>query len=301
MSFCINPSCPRPQNPDCNLFCFSCGSELLLQDRYRVVKQIGRVGFEHTYEVDDTGIAKVLKVLAPVGRLNTYLLNIVISLFKQEEWILKQLNHPGIPKVDKNAYFTYFIRNTQEPLHCLIIEKIVGINLIEWLQKVGRLTNEKLAIEWLTQLTNILDEIHKKKIVHRDIKPSHIILQPNARLGLIDFSVAKEITLSYLADIEEDTPTEGFGTIGYCPPEQFQGYSVLQSDFFALGRTFVHLLTGKSPREFEIYNSINIEWRSFAPNISPMLADLLDYLMAPSPSERPTNTKEILQKLADIQ
>lgn len=297
---CINPNCPKPQNSNANIFCTACGSELLLQGRYQVVRLIETVGFERTYDVDDAGVTKVLKVLNP-GVNNAYYINIIVSLLKREQSVLQQLNYPGIPKVDKNAYFIYFPRNTQEPLHCLITEKIVGVTLNEWLQQAGRLTDEKLAIEWLINLVNILDELHQKKFVHRDIKPSNIILQPNGSLGLIDFSVVQEITPSYLADIEKNEPTEAIGTFGYTPPEQFQGYSVFQSDFFALGRTFVELLTGTYIRELEVDNSNNIEWRPFATNISPMLADLLDYLMMPSPNERPTDAKEILQRLSDIQ
>ncbi|NES82535.1 MAG: serine/threonine protein kinase, partial [Moorea sp. SIO2B7] len=64
MSLCINPNCQHPNNPDSNLFCVSCGSELLLDGQYRVLKQLGGGGFGVTYEsIDDQGVNKVLKVL----------------------------------------------------------------------------------------------------------------------------------------------------------------------------------------------------------------------------------------------
>ena len=92
MSYCINPTCSQPNNQDNQIFCQTCGSELLLSGQYRVVKKLGGGGFGITYEVDKKGTAFVLKVLsvnAPVAK----------RLFKKEAEVLKQLNHPGIPKV----------------------------------------------------------------------------------------------------------------------------------------------------------------------------------------------------------
>ncbi|NES85307.1 MAG: serine/threonine protein kinase, partial [Moorea sp. SIO2B7] len=92
-------------------------------------------------------------------------------------------------------------------------------------------------------------------------------------------------------------------TPGYAPPEQEKGYAVQQSDFFALGRTFVYLLTGKEPNNPTIYDYYNNEfrWRSYAPNIAPNLADFLDQLMADKAKHRPANTKLILQDLRKIE
>ncbi|WP_392531252.1 hypothetical protein [Nostoc sp. C117] len=80
-------------------------------------------------------------------------------------------------------------------------------------------------------------------------------------------------------------------------------YAVPQSDFFALGRTFVYLLTGKQPLDSAIYDTQNDElvWHSHAPHISPLLADLLDEMMAHKPKQRPANTQVILQRLAEIE
>jgi hypothetical protein len=74
-----------------------------------------------------------------------------------------------------------------------------------------------------------------------------------------------------------------------------------QSDFFALGRTFVALLTGKEP--LDLYDSFNCEvrWRVHAPAISPLLANLIDEMMAHKPAQRPANTRAILQKLSEIE
>jgi serine/threonine protein kinase len=75
-----------------------------------------------------------------------------------------------------------------------------------------------------------------------------------------------------------------------------------QSDFFALGRTFVYLLTAKEPTEAAIYDAFNDElnWRQYTSGISQELADLIDKMMARLPRERPANAEVILQRLQQI-
>ncbi|BDI17212.1 hypothetical protein ANSO36C_30140 [Nostoc cf. commune SO-36] len=61
MTYCINPYCPKPVDPvnANNLICRNCGSEILLQGRYRVIKQLGQGGFGNTFQVDECGKTKV--------------------------------------------------------------------------------------------------------------------------------------------------------------------------------------------------------------------------------------------------
>ncbi|NES81964.1 MAG: serine/threonine protein kinase, partial [Moorea sp. SIO2B7] len=232
MSLCINPSCPKPQNPDHNLFCQACGSELLLAGRYRVINVLSdKGGFSNTYEVIHNDIIKVLKVLTNNNPK-------AVELFQHEAQVLSQLNHPGIPKGD--GHFIYFPRNSQTPLHCLVMEKIEGMDLEEYQkQRKNRPIDQQLAIEWLKQLAEILHEVHTHQFFHRDIKPSNIIFRSNSQLALIDFGAVRQVTETLIAGGQNTS----IYTPGYAPPEQEKGYAVQQSDFFALGRTFVYLLT----------------------------------------------------------
>lgn len=291
MSLCINPNCQKPSNADSNLYCQGCGSELVLMGRYRVIRLLSaKGGFGNTYEVLDKNVPKVLKVL-----INDH--PQAVRLFQQEATVLKQLNHPGIPKGEGD--FTYFPRNSQTPLHCLVMEKIEGIDLEEYIKNDNfKPIEQKLAIEWLFQLTHILGEVHRKNFFHRDIKPSNIILKPSGQLVLIDFGAARRVTETILAGKQN---TQIY-TSGYAPPEQEKGYALQQSDFFALGRTFVYLLTGKDPSDRAIYDYYNneLKWRKYAPHISHQLADFIDELMAEKANQRPANTAIILKRLDAI-
>ncbi len=293
MSLCINPRCPNPQNRDTQLFCQSCSSELLLEGRYRVSGKLGSGGFGKTYEVSDRdGTLKVLKVL--INNDSKY-----VELFQREAQVLSRLNHQGIPKAEPDSYFLFLPCNSQEPLHCLVMEKIEGLNLQQYVEKRGSPIEQKYAIQWLNQLITILQEVHSQNFFHRDIKPSNIMLKVDGQLVLIDFGTAREITETFVVKQASGQVT-GVISAGYTPPEQFNGQAVPQSDFFALGRTFVYLLTGKDPSNF--YNPLTDEllWRDAAPNVSPQLADFLDHLMARLPSQRPQTAEVILQHLAEI-
>ncbi len=292
MSLCINSSCPKPENPASVLFCQTCGSELLLTGRYRVSRLLSnKGGFGKTYEVSHNGITKVLKVLINNDPK-------VVELFEQEARVLETLNHPGIPKGE--GYFTYFPKGSKTPLHCLVMEKIEGLDLDEYLlQREYRPIDQKLALEWLVQLTQILDEVHRQQFFHRDIKPSNIILKTDGQLVLIDFGTVREVTATYMAKQAAGGVT-GISSAGFTPPEQLNYQAVPQSDFYAIGRTFVYLLTGKVPTDPAMYDPLDDElnWRSHAPNISPRLADFIDRLMMRSAGQRPANTQEILKRLS---
>ncbi len=171
MSLCINPQCSNPENRDTSLFCQSCGSELLLEGRYRVIKGLGGGGFGKTYEVQDndpnnlnTGHStiKVLKVL--LHNHPKY-----VELFEREVHVLSRLNHPGIPKVQPDAHFKFEVSNSNIPLYCLVMEKIEGLNLSQYITKRGKCISQKVAIQWLMQLLRILEEIHHHNFFHTEL------------------------------------------------------------------------------------------------------------------------------------
>ncbi|BAZ86179.1 serine/threonine-protein kinase [Dolichospermum compactum] len=297
MSLCINPSCSKPQNPDNITFCETCSSEVLLQQRYRVICRLGRGGFGVTFEINEvrTNKAKVLKVLINNDPK-------AIELFKQEAAVLSQLHHSGIPQVELDAYFEYYPHNSQSPIHCLVMEKVVGEDLEKYMQKRNlRPIDQTSAIAWLKDLLIILEQVHNKNFFHRDIKPSNIMLRAeNAQLVLIYFGTVRKVTTTVF---NQQGGVTGIISAGFTPSEQINNNAVPQSDFFALGRTFVYLLTGKEPLDQEMYDSYTatLNWRNHAPQISKMLADLLDEMMQTLYKDRHQNTQEILQRIAEIE
>ncbi|MTJ51315.1 SUMF1/EgtB/PvdOfamily nonheme iron enzyme [Anabaena sp. UHCC 0253] len=297
MSLCINPHCPNPHNPDNVTFCQTCGSEVLLQARYRVISKLGQGGFGVTFAINEvrTNNRKVLKVLIQNDPK-------AIQLFQQEAEVLSRLNHPGIPQVELDAYFEFYPHKSRTPIYCLVMEKIEGMDLEEYIKQRGsRPIDQTSAIQWLKDLVTILDQVHSENFFHRDIKPSNIMLRAeNGHLVLIDFGTARKLTPTV---VNQQGGVTRILSAGYTPSEQMNFNAVPQSDFFALGRTFVYLLTGKQPLDPAIYDDYNdrLNWRIHAPHISSMLADLLDDMMQRLYKDRPQNTQEILRRIAAIE
>jgi len=267
----------------------------LINDRYLLIKRLGEGGFAKTFEVQDKGFPKVLKVLH--RKFNNH--PKAVELFQREARVLSQLNHPGIPQVESDGYFKTCLGKNTELSHCIVMEKIDGQSLDSWLKHNHKLSEHR-AIGWLEQLLDLLKVLHHQQLIHRDIKPSNMILRSDGKqIALIDFGGVREIVNDNLSNpMKEGT---ALASPGYVPPEQADGRASFKSDFFSLGRTFVHLLTGKHPssldRDFETGKLI---WREDANEVSQSLADLLDWMMEPDQTKRPKESSDILSGLQSL-
>ncbi|MBC1225435.1 protein kinase domain-containing protein, partial [Nostoc sp. UCD120] len=317
MSYCINPLCNHRQNPNSDDVkeCLYCGTSLLINDRIRLVKPLRALtddpyNYIEVFEVDDAGtqwnpvrkqrVMKVLKWNSPK----------LVELIERESLCLQIIRHCGIPRSTIDDFFALVPRNNSLTLYCLVMDKIEGQNLEEWLESNSSIS-QSLALEWLRHLVDILDTVHRSNIFHRDIKPSNIILQPSGQLALVDFGAARQVTNTYLAKVSGSGGTStgrggryeitAISTPLYSPLEQVNGKAVPQSDFYALGRTFVHLTTATQLIDLPTDKKTgNLVWRDKAPQIDKPFADFIDELMAPLPGQRPQTTEVILQRLEKL-
>lgn len=314
MSYCINPWCKQRHNQDSLEVCQYCGTPLLINGQFRLLKPLRPLNSDSSTEVfevvdlqgtwtDPVGTHKVLKILHSTDSK-------LIELMEREANILQLISVPSIPRVDIDGYFTHQLSGDFPELHCLILEKIPGDNLADFIELNGRIS-QSLAIDWLRQLVEILDKLHSFGFFHRDIKPSNIIVKPDNKLALIDFGAVREVTNTYMAKLSRgfSSTSEASGiynatvvrTACFTPMEQLNGKAVPQSDFYALGRTFVYLVTGFSLVDFPNNPKTGqLLWRDKAPQIDQPFADLVDEMMAPFPGQRPRNTQLILQYLERI-
>lgn len=274
--------------------------DTVINNRYRVIRPLGKGGFSQTFEVEDLAVERssrkrVLKVL-----LEEY--PKAVDLFRREAKVLSQLSHPGIPAVEADSYFTCERDDKSGFVHCFVMERVPGIDLRRWMENPRYVPiSTAKALNWIFQMVDILKKIHQCQCFHRDIKPSNIILRPDGRLALIDFGAVREVTETYLHKCAEGSTRTHVYSRGYTPVEQMQGRAIPASDFFALGRTFVHLMTGCNPLEFPLDSySGQLIWQHQAPQIIPSLAQLIDWIMAPSASQRPRTVDQIYQTLLEI-
>ncbi|MEO0396275.1 MAG: serine/threonine-protein kinase [Cyanobacteria bacterium P01_A01_bin.137] len=294
MSYCINPRCSHRDNPNGLSHCKSCQTPLLIEDRYRLIRPLRELDEwepSEVFEIDDRGQTKVLKVLKK---------KILQPLFEREAATLQTLHHPGIPQVDSDGYFSLEIDGRR--LYCLVMENIKGINLNDWLQHHGP-TDQTTAIGWMKQLVDLLAQLHQEELFHRDIKLANIMLRPTGQLALVDFGTVRPMTSTYFAKVAGQRDITSVVSPGYTPLEQINGRAVPQSDFYALGRSFVYLLTGTHPIDLpEDDTTGQLTWQDqVAEPVDPWFAQLLDDMMAPFPGQRPLNAEALLERLTNPQ
>ncbi len=292
---CINPDCPRPASKTGkNKFCQTCGAPVLLNHRYIPLKKLGTGGFAVTYAVYDlkSQTERVLKVLLETSPQ-------ALRLFEQEVAVLASLRHPGIPRVEPDSYFAVQVgKGKGRNLPCLVMEKINGQTLEQVLDQYPQGCPEALVLDWLAQAVEILRVLHSRQIVHRDLKPANFMLRSHSRqLVAIDFGGAKQIGAGLSAFENASTRLV---SPGYSPPEQIAGAAVgPTADFYALGRTMIHLLTGRYPAEMDDPLTGECRWHAHA-KASPGLAKLLDEMVMPGVQERPASAVEIQGRLAKM-
>lgn len=294
MSYCLNPGCPSPQNPPGTTFCRTCGSKLLLKDRYRTIAPLGQGGFGKTFlAVDEDKPSQprcVIKQFFPQAQ-GTNTVQKAAELFTQEAVRLDELGkHPQIPEL--LAYFT------QDNQQYLVQEFIDGKDLARELAERG-VFNEAQIRSLLHDLLPVLQFVHQHQVIHRDIKPENIIRrtlphQKGGQLVLVDFGASKVASGTALAR----TGT-AIGSAGYAAPEQNIGRAVFASDLYGLGVTCIHLLTGMHPFDlFDAREGVWV-WRNVLKTpVSDALGRILDKMLESALNRRYQAAAEVLHDLS---
>ncbi|MEG4627907.1 bifunctional serine/threonine-protein kinase/formylglycine-generating enzyme family protein [Microcoleus sp. w1-18aA5] len=290
MICCINPNCEKPENPDGQTYCISCGVKLvpILRNRFRMIKFLGQGGFGRTYlaeDIDKLNLPCVVKQLAPNVQ-GTWAINKAVELFQQEAKQLQQLGqHPQIPSLD--AYFE------QDNYLYLVQQFVDGDNLLNLFQNQG-IWPENQVKQLLLELLPVLNFIHEQKIIHRDINPQNIMRRrSDGVLMLIDFGVSKQLSGTAMSRLGTQ-----IGTPGYSPFEQMKGGEAYPaSDLFSLGATAFHLLTGLYP--FDLWVDQGYSWtgnwqQHLKSPIEKGLELILSKLLAKDIQQRYQSAEEVL-------
>ncbi|MCF4966507.1 serine/threonine-protein kinase [Nostoc sp. CMAA1605] len=271
-------------------------TSILLNNRYQVIQVLGAGGFGETFLAEDTHMPSrrrcVIKQLKPITN-DPQAYQITQQRFEREAATLEYLGEHSdqIPKL-----YAYFLENGQ---FYLVQEWIHGQTLRNLLETQG-CQNETTVRAIVLSLLAILNYVHSRGIIHRDIKPDNIILRAvDQKPFLIDFGAVKETIRS----VGGSHPTRSMviGTPGYMPSEQAVGRPVYATDIYSLGLTAIYLLTGKSPEELPTNPQTGeILWQQYAPQISPDLAAVLNQAIKPQASDRFTTASKMLYALSAV-
>ncbi|MEN6389484.1 MAG: serine/threonine-protein kinase [Syntrophomonas sp.] len=274
--------------PDSSDFCLRCGANIsgktgkldpdtVLEDRYVIVKTIGRGGMGAVYLAIDQRLnniptaIKEMSTNAVGGNLQA-----AIAAFQKEASILIGLKHSALPTIRD-----FFSRGADR--WYLVMEYIKGVTLKEVVEKRGPIPEDEV-LDWARQLCEILIYLHSQNppIIFRDLKPTNIMITPEGHIKLIDFGIARHFRQGNTAD------TTAYGSHGFAPPEQYgQNQTDERADIYALGATLHYLLTGIDPAG----RPFNFEPPGRYVNISPAFENMIMKALALKIEERPSSVR----------
>jgi DNA-binding response OmpR family regulator/predicted Ser/Thr protein kinase len=203
----------------------------LLGGRYEKIKKLGQGNFGEVWQVMDTeALGQERRYVAKIPFLKS-----ANAKFRKEAAICQKLDpHPGVARL---------IDTLEDDGKLIIIQEYVeGRTLGDMLdQELPRPLVERIIL----QLIEVVAHAHKHRIMHRDIKPNNIIIQPNGNLKLLDFGVAKMLG-------EKEISATMVGSRPFMAPEQIMGQSERRSDIWAIGVLMYLLYTGELPFYSEV-------------------------------------------------
>lgn len=207
---------------------------------FTLVEQIGVGGMGVVYRATDATLRRpvALKVLSPQLAFSEH----DRARFKHEATVAARLNHPGIVSV-----YTF---GEASGLLYIATELVNGQVLDDWMLEHSKETAKGAGIpvhdaaQIVARVADALEHAHRMDVIHRDVKPSNILIATNGVPRLTDFGIAKVLT------DETRITSAGAGTVRYMSPEQASAIEVdvdLRTDIFSLGIVLYEMLVGRTP------------------------------------------------------
>jgi len=202
--------------------------------QYQLIARLGRGGMATVYKAYQPSLDRYVAVKV----LSTFLAQNLdfAARFQREARAIAKLNHPNILPVHDYGQ--------EGDLTYIVMRYVEGGTLQDILDRPGQPLDLDTAVEFITQMGGALEYAHQRGIVHRDVKPSNVLMADGSWALLSDFGLARMI-----GDSASITQTGvGMGTPAYIAPEQARGAGVdARSDIYALGIVLFEMLTGQVP------------------------------------------------------
>jgi len=267
--------------------------------RYEILAEIGRGAMGAVFQARDPKIGRIVAIKTiSVPQSTPQEMEKYRQRFFREAQAAGRLSHPGIVHIydvdEDSTTHTAFI----------VMEYVAGRTLDQRVADSGpaRLPTD-LALNLVQQIAEALDYAHSQEIVHRDVKPSNIIVTEEGCAKIADFGIAK------LAFGEVTIPGQILGTPAYMSPEQLNGKPIDgRSDLFSLGVIAYWLLAGEKPFAGDTLTTVSLQVLSKDPTpptqINSSLNSAFDYILARAlakePDKRYQRGKEFSLDIQDV-
>ncbi|NUM33164.1 MAG: protein kinase [Candidatus Brocadiae bacterium] len=280
-------------------------SESFLSGDYRSAlgKPLGNAILKEILGIGGTGIVylgvhQVLDIPVAVKVLSPSVYNEpeTILRFLREAKVLASIQHPNIIQI--------LDANKQEGIYFLIMRYIHGRSLMDILKQEGKFPYNK-AGNIILKVARGLAAAHKQMILHRDVKPSNILISNDGEIvKIIDFGLARRVKK------EEEITKDGvvLGTPGYISPEQCLNQSLDEtSDIYSLGATFYRAITGKEPFGGSSLTKLFAQLKGnfvlphvLEPSIPMKISEIISKMLAKNKHERYQNMENVIEDLENV-
>ena len=193
--------------------------------KYKILSTIGSGGFGTVYLAEDTWIDKKVALKVPHKQ------GVDFGELLREPRLLATLNHPNV--------VTILTAERQENVFFIVMEFVPGETLEALITREGALDVLR-ALDYTCQISNAVDHAHRHGVLHRDLRPSNVIVAESGMLKVADFGTSRFLEIAAHG-------TTVIGSPPYMAPEQFEGRAVFASDLYSLGVTMYQMLTGVLP------------------------------------------------------
>jgi eukaryotic-like serine/threonine-protein kinase len=270
----------------------SAGGPRTLAGRYRLDEVIGRGGMSTVYRGTDLALDRVVAVKVALDPLVEQS-PIYLARFTREAQAAAAIGHPGV--------VTVYDAGADGPTRFIVMEFVPGRSLADILRDRKPFEPDEAA-NIAAQVADALSAAHAAGIVHRDVKPGNIMVEPDDSVKVLDFGIARALdsnTLTQTATV--------LGTSAYMSPEQALGQPVdARSDIYSLGCVLYEMLTGEPPFMADVsaavlHQHVRVEpkpARERNPAIPPALNDLVIEMLAKQAKDRPQTAAEVRDRLA---
>lgn len=267
------------------------GETVEIAGRYRLGEQIGRGGLGFVHRARDLKLDRDVALKFPRGA--TANPEIVADL-EREAKVLARLQHPNIVAV-------YDVGESDQGVY-LAMELIDGVSMSEWLSEGERTWQE--VVEVMRAAGEGLAAAHQAGVVHRDFKPSNVMIDNAGRVRVVDFGLARELAVTANDVTEETLDTGAAGTPPYMAPEQFDGLVSAASDQFAFCTALYEGVCGDRPWKSRARGIADGRTRSTfertlrRAGLTQPVRTALCRGVATAPSDRFSTLRELLEELA---